>query len=268
LDDPCPQFQSTPEYLWLITLSRYVSILFENLLIIEGLSEEVEQHVSSQETQPWLEKLLFKLSENERKRLSADLHHGALQEQIVWYRKLQMLSSDSSIPQHVRQSINEILEGLLDVIYQIRITCTELRPAMLQEFGLVSSLEYLFEQAQLRSDFSVEFDCTEWKQAALNDEHYITLYRIVQELLTNADKHSYASRVNITLSNGGKHINLSYSDNGIGANIEKINHATEHLGITGIRHRVTSLNGTIELKSEAGQGLEYYILIPLNRNES
>ncbi len=143
---------------WLKTVSRYINVLYDNFRLIEDLTKELDTITSNQMAPAWLLRLLFKLSENERKHLSQDLHDSALQEQIIWYRKLDHLSTDPLIPPQMREQLQQIVQGLLDVIYQIRITCNELRPPMLKEEGLISSLEALFEFTQLRANYSIQFD--------------------------------------------------------------------------------------------------------------
>ena len=138
--------------IWLETITRYASVLYDNFRVIEDLTRELEKLGSSQQIMPlWLLRLMLHLSENERKRLSQDLHDAALQEQIIWYRKLNQITSDLDLPEHLRPQLEEIEQGLLDVIYQIRITCNELRPPLLKEEGLERSLEALFEFTQLRT---------------------------------------------------------------------------------------------------------------------
>lgn len=174
---------------WLETITRYVSVLFDHFLLIEDLTKDLELAASKQVAPTWLLRFMFNLSENERKRLAQDLHDSALQEQIIWYRKLDFLLGERSINGELREQLEQISEGLLDVIYQLRIICNELRPPALINEGLISSLETLFEFTQLRTNYQIYFE-SEGFTHKLDDEVLIGLYRIVQELLANAAKHS------------------------------------------------------------------------------
>ncbi|HEY2493270.1 MAG TPA: PAS domain S-box protein [Paenibacillus sp.] len=246
---------------WLKTITRYVSVLFDHFLLIEDLTKELEQAASGQFTPPWLLRFLFNLSENERKHLAQDLHDSALQEQIIWYRKLDFLLIDRSIAGELREQLEQITEGLLNVIHQIRITCNELRPPMIIKGGLTSSLETLFDFTQLRTNYAIHFDAEHFNQK-LNDDVLIGLYRIVQELLANAAKHSSATEVRIILSSQGDRVRLEYEDNGIGMELTGTENSPTSMGIYGMRERVRSMDGTIQFLSSKNKGLAIYISVP------
>lgn len=249
---------------WLETLSRYVSVLFDNFRVIEDLRQHVDELITGQVTPQWLLRFMFHLSENERKRLSQDLHDAALQEQVIWYRRLNQISSNPALPSEHRRQLEEIEQGLLDVIYQIRITCNELRPPLLQEEGLGRSLETLFEFTQLRTDFAIHFDYSDLGYT-VSDELLIGLYRIVQELLANAAKHSKASVVSIRLYSRDHNIHLRYEDNGIGMNVGKTANTFQSMGIYGMKERIRSMDGSIEFESPEGAGLKVQISVPVRQ---
>ncbi|MBP1154509.1 PAS domain S-box-containing protein [Paenibacillus sp. PvP091] len=250
-----------PKRVWLKTITRYVSVLYDSFRIIEDLTKELEQSVAQHVAPPWLLRVLFNLAENERKRLSQDLHDAALQEQIIWYRKLDLLSTDQSVPQELREQLQQMAQGLLDVIYQIRITCNELRPPFLKEEGLVSSLEALFEFTQLRTNYCIEFDAAAFHHT-LNDHLLIGIYRIVQELLANATKHSNASKIQVTLSSFPDRVELNYEDDGIGMDLTEMEDSFNSMGVYGMKERVRSMDGKIELHSSPNEGLAIFISIP------
>ncbi|MFD3259125.1 PAS domain S-box protein [Paenibacillus lentus] len=256
-----PALRITAIRVWLKTITRYVSVLFDNFLLIEDLTEELEQVVSGQVTPTWLLRFMFNLSEKERKRLAQDLHDSALQEQIIWFRKLELLLSDTSVTGEVREQLEQISEGLLDVIYQLRVTCNELRPPLLIRDGLVPSLEALFEITQMRANYRIHFD-SEHFHHKLNNDILIGVYRIVQELLANATKHSSATEVRILLSSGGERTRLEYKDNGIGMDLAKMEDSYTSMGIYGMKERVRSMDGTIQFLSSRNEGLSIYISIP------
>jgi two-component system sensor histidine kinase ComP len=259
-EKPC-NLQITAYQVWLKTITRYVSVLYDNFRLIEDLTRELGELASQQVAPAWLLRLLFNLSESERKRLSQDLHDAALQEQIIWYRKLDVLSTDHTFPQSVREQLQPISQGLLDVVYQIRMTCNELRPPMLKEEGIVSSLEALFEFTQLRTNFYVDFDSCAFHHS-LTDDLLIGIYRIVQELLANAGKHSNATRVHITLSSNPDKIQLAYTDNGIGMDVWRLEDSFHSMGVYGMKERVRSMEGEISFHSEPNSGLVVFISIP------
>ncbi|QJD85520.1 PAS domain S-box protein [Cohnella herbarum] len=261
IHDKPATLQITSQRVWLQTIARYVGVLFDNFLMIEDLSRELEQIAIPQVAPTWLLRLLFNLTENERKRLSQDLHDAALQEQIIWYRKLDLLMADDSITEEIREQLGRISQGLLDVVYQIRLTCNELRPPLLKEEGLVSSLEALFDFTQLRTNYSILFEAAHYIHA-ISEDQLIGLYRVVQEMLANATKHSFATEVRIELSSQLDRVHLRYEDNGIGMDYRKVKDSYQSIGIYGMKERVRSMGGIIDFDSTMNNGLVISVSIP------
>nr|WP_240548386.1 ATP-binding protein [Paenibacillus lignilyticus] len=190
-------------------------------------------------------RFIFNLQENERSRFALDLHDSVLQNQLYWYRRIGEVTTDFEMSDAVRQEMIAIREGLLDVIHETRSTCNELRPSLLKEIGLVESLKELFHTIQMRENFTIEFDYDEFDME-LDYEYTIAMYRIMQELLGNAGKHSKASKVKVHLSIMPHEISLLYSDDGIGIGNAKKRGDLSRIGLTGIKERVTSLEGRIQ----------------------
>lgn len=253
---------NSDELRWLKTMSNYASIVFENLYLIEGLIEDFESEVRKEHTtSPWVLRLLFCLSENERRNLAADLHDSALQDQLIWYRKLEAITMDHPMTQKLGVELEEVKEGLLDVIHQIRETCNELRPPLLKEMGVVEAVESIIEHTQMRVNFAVHFRAGAFHRP-LNEEQITAIYRIVQELLRNADKHSQAKLITLELELRKGTIYFRYQDDGIGMDVKEMNESFDHMGLSGVKERVTGLEGDISFYSQRGSGLEIVILLP------
>lgn len=248
---------------WLETAVHYVTILYDNLQLIEDLMKRLEDMVTTNETPKWMLRLLFKLSEKERSSLSSDLHDSVLQDLIIWYRKLESLRSSTAFEKEAQHQLKQIEEGLLDAIHQIRITCNELRPPFLLKMGLVESLKSLFSYARMFSNYEIEFSA-EQMDGSLNEELILGVYRIVQELLNNATKHSRAGKVTMSLTGGKDHILFSYSDDGVGIDLSAFEGSFQHMGIAGIEKRVLSLEGEVEFHSAPQRGFHVTIHFPKN----
>ncbi|WP_284638088.1 sensor histidine kinase [Paenibacillus silviterrae] len=247
---------------WLMTVVHYATILYDNLQLIEGLMKRLENMVKTNETPKWMLRLLFNLSEKERSSLSSDLHDSVLQDLIIWYRKLESIRSFGNFDAPLENELKQIEEGLLDAIHQIRITCNELRPPFLLKMGLVESLKSLFEHKRLFCNYEIEFIVHNFN-AVLNEEQILGLYRIVQELLNNASKHSKAEQVKIKLLNQKDHIYFSYSDDGVGVDLSAFTGSFQNMGIAGLEKRVISMEGKVEFHSAPQQGFHVDITIPI-----
>jgi two-component system, NarL family, sensor histidine kinase ComP len=248
---------------WLETAVHYVTILYDNLQLIEDLMKRIEDMVTKNETPKWMLRLLFKLSEKERSSLSSDLHDSVLQDLIIWYRKLESLRSSAAFSDETGGELKQIEEGLLDAIHQIRITCNELRPPFLLKMGLVESLKSLFSYTRMFANYEIEFSAGELI-GALNEEQILGVYRIVQELLNNASKHSKATKVTMALSEQGDGVYFTYSDDGVGTQLSKLEGSFQHMGIAGIEKRVLSLEGEVEIQSAPREGFRVFIRFPKN----
>ncbi len=247
--------------IWLETICRYASVLYDNFLVIEDLTREVEMASTQAAVPSRLLRLLFKLNEHERKRFAQELHDSVLQEQIVWYRKAEQMIADPTLDPDMRGKLQAIAEGMLDVMYQIRMTCIDLRPPMLKEAGLASSLASLFELTQLRADYTIDYHLGDIGQALCEDQ-MLGIYRVVQELLANASKHSRATLVKISLAASASSIQLHYEDNGVGMDIKKAESAFTSMGVYGMKERVHSMSGQIVFCSAPNDGLSISIRIP------
>ncbi|GGO01585.1 PAS domain-containing sensor histidine kinase [Saccharibacillus kuerlensis] len=256
-----PELEKAPVRIWLQTLARYIDSFYENILKIKDLTDELESLTQKQRTPAWLLRLMYAVSEKERRGVSQDLHDAALQEQIIWYRKLEVLQYSEDMSEPAKEEIRRVCDGLLDVIHQIRTTCHELRPPFLKEWGIGQALEALHDQVQLRADYRIDFDQKGFT-AKLEDEQMIALYRINQELLNNAIKHSEATEVRLSLTDHKDGVLMTYQDNGIGIPETKLQNLLSTMGLYGMQERVRSLEGDMQIDSSPGRGLTIHVHLP------
>lgn len=252
------------EKIWVINIVKYLRLVYENLTAVEKMIESIENSKSRYDSSSiTLSRFLFQLSENERRRLASDLHDSALQDQILWYRKLEhLLKENENMPKANLEQLIKIKNGMSDVINQIRYTCNELRPNLLFELGLVQSLNSLCAQMQLKANFTLNYEFSSILDDVEDYNIKTCIYRVLQELLNNADKHAEASQVYIYMWEDIDNIYLDYWDNGLGFNVSNMHSNPHQMGLAGLKERIMSINGQIEITSEAGNGLKVYITLP------
>lgn len=246
---------------WLETLCGYSDLLLECSNRVEDLVKQVEIINELEQPPTWLSKLLFHLSEKERTNLASDIHDGVLQDQIRLARKLETYRNESQ-DEEMKYILNEVHEEILDHIYTIRETCNNLRPPFLYELGLKKALLDLYKQANLKATFFFYYEIQD-NIILPNVEYEQAIYRIIQELLNNAQKHSKASTVTIRLYEIGNHLYVTYIDDGIGIDLEKVKYSYGSLGLSGIVTRIQSLDGEISIDSKADNGLKMKIRIKI-----
>ncbi|MCA1021832.1 sensor histidine kinase [Halobacillus litoralis] len=252
------------EKTYLQTISHHANIAIENMNLIEDLVKELRtlRNDQTQKYPAWLSRLLFTIAENQRKQLSIDIHDTVLQEQLYLYRKMDdLIRNRTDLSTSLHAELKMYKESLLDSIHLTRETCNELRPAFIEELGLVQSLKNLIHQYQLRSNFTVYFSHEQF-ESELDQERILGIFRIVQELLTNAMKHSGAKIVKLSLYNENDQVVLYYSDNGKGMDYSMKRDLFSHIGLSGIEQRVNGLNGSLEITTAPGEGFRTRITFP------
>lgn len=246
------------EKIWIEMMAYFVSVVVENMKLIEGLVEQIDE-LKLQETNEyptWISKLLFAISEKERANLSNDLHDSILQEQLLLLREvdnIHKLVDDLAI----REKLSEMKEQMLDNVHLIRETCMELRPPLLNEQGLSESLHQLVRQTKLRCNFLLYVSLGE--KIDLTKEQELIFYRIFQELLNNAMKHSHAKEVHIDFHQLNHLVVLQYKDDGVGLELGNEEGSFSSMGLVGIKERVRSIDGKLEIISSKGQGVQIRI---------
>jgi signal transduction histidine kinase len=143
----------------------------------------------------------------------------------------------------------------------VRRIAHELRPAVLDDFGLLAALEWQLSEFQKRSGLTTEWRCA-IDDLPLSNEAAIACFRIVQEALTNVARHAQASRVTVTLERDGEHVLLQVTDDGRGLPADRAS-TTSHLGLVGMRERADLLAAKLDIASAPGQGTTVTLRVPV-----
>ncbi|WP_107947196.1 ATP-binding protein [Lysinibacillus parviboronicapiens] len=253
------------EKMWLINIVKYVRLVHENLNIVQNIIKSIEKRdTTNHQSSNTLSRFLLQLGEQERIRLASDLHDSALQDQTIWYQKLDKViqNSSSTLQEEELATLNKIKNGLLDVIKQLRETCSELRPNFMLNTDFTASLEEFCKKKQMKVSYNLKYEFHNFSDYSNNYNLTISIYRVLQELLNNAEKHAKASVVSVEMWEENDYIFLDYKDNGVGMNNSIEKYSEHHIGLIGIKERIHILNGDIEFISEVNKGLQILITIP------
>jgi two-component system, NarL family, sensor histidine kinase DevS len=203
-------------------------------------------------------RLAIEGSELERQRWARELHDETLQ----GLGSLQLLLSSAlrqKDPDKRDEAVRSTLEHIGREIHNLRNLITELRPAELDELGLESALESLAHRREEQTGMKVTVDID--LDGRLDAMAEATLYRLVQEALSNAAKHAQADRVDVRLTALPGGVELVVSDNGRGFDPSEI---TDGFGLTGMRERVELGRGTFELESVPDSGTTLHVTFPVS----
>jgi signal transduction histidine kinase len=158
--------------------------------------------------------------------------------------------------------IEQALEKANDIDSELDFLAWELRPASIDEFGLVVALENFAREFSRHFKIPVGFLSRKLKKGRLVPEIEINLYRIAQEALNNIAKHAQATNVSVLLEKPDKNIVLIVEDDGVGFDPKKKANRSKGLGLIGMSERAALVGGTVEIESAKGSGTTIYASVP------
>jgi signal transduction histidine kinase len=149
------------------------------------------------------------------------------------------------------------------IIKEVQRISQELRPSVLDHLGFSAALAWQAQEFTRRTGIHCDF-LIKSENIKLNNEQSISLFRVLQETLTNVIRHAKARRVTITLAENNGEIKLTVCDDGIGIPREKINDPNS-LGLIGIRERIIVLEGRISIKGKPNKGTILQVSVPIKK---
>jgi PAS domain S-box-containing protein len=249
----------------LYSLANQAASALENARLYAELAERENQ----------LRRLVGKLimaQEEERRRVAYDVHDGLAQTAAAAHQHLQLFARHNPPGSASGQEeLDEALELVREVVGEARQVIHDLRPTVLDDFGLAAAVR--LQVQTLRSE-GLEISLEE----ALGDERLppeveTTLFRVIQEALTNVRKHARASTVRVVLDHPGRAVRLQVTDDGRGFEPDEATRSNgpgERVGLSGMRERLSLLGGRFEAHSELGSGttVTAEVELPTNREDS
>jgi two-component system, NarL family, sensor histidine kinase DevS len=201
--------------------------------------------------------------ELERRRFARELHDET--GQALTSILLGLKSLDEALPNPSAQAaLAELRELVVNALQDVRRLAVELRPKVLDDFGLVPALERLAETFAEQTGIEVAFRSI-LRGERLPTEIETALYRVVQEALTNVVKHARATRVSVLLTRKDSKVAAVIEDDGAGFDPSA---AGQHrLGLVGMRERLALLDGKIEIESSEGVGTSIVAEVPLRGSD-
>lgn len=188
-------------------------------------------------------RMLVNGMENERRRLSRELHDG-----IGPYLTSLKHYIENRVENEVKK--REMKKIVDDTISEIRLMSNALMPASIDDFGIGATLTNFIESLKKSTTVTIQYeDLTQQERSNITNHQAINLFRICQELINNSLKHANAKNIRITLSEFDEFISLFYYDDGIGFDISTVKFG---LGISNIKERVAICNGKITIDATPG----------------
>ncbi|MFA0783887.1 MAG: hypothetical protein YYHSYBAR_002278 [Candidatus Fervidibacter sacchari] len=255
-----PDAFSRDDLTFLQTVSDHVAVALANARLLQELREK-------ERIRGLLLNKVVTAQEEERKRISHELHDQIGQLLTALLIQLQLLERDLSEP-----SLKDRLKVLKQLAEEISIhlhhIAWELRPPALDELGLLAALERVTEEWSKRFNIPCEFEANGAFNGRVEPEVAIGVFRIVQESLTNIAKHARATHARVTVQQENGELVVTVEDNGVGFRVKDVmRHPDENkrLGLLGMMERAAMLSGKLDIESKPGKGTKVQLRIPLTK---
>jgi len=259
------------ELQWLRLITSYLEVSLENVHLIGKLTARLQQlaaqlpdEEAAQDIQ-WFRKVMYELQEEERIRIATDLHDTTMQDLFFLKRRLTKLGERAALPKEDPE-LGSMIHFVEMINAGLRESCFELNPHLLKEVGLVQTLETYMEKEAYSAPFQLEFlakDALTKETRDLQTNRHV--FRIVQELLANAKKHSHATKVTFRIAETPGKFQLLYEDNGVGfeySSVPNLHIGSSGAGIKQIKSRIIQIGGQLEFITQTGSGTKVIVTIP------
>ena len=227
-------------------------------------SELLEQSHHLQEQLRHLSRQLLLAQEEERKKISRELHDEIAQTLTGINVRLAALRTEATVNtkglQEKISSTQRIVEKSVEIVHRF---ARELRPTLLDDLGLIPALHSFVKTFSKQTRVHVRLTVYAAVEQ-LDSVQRTVLYRVAQEALTNVARHAHASQVNVNIQKLPRAVCLTIKDNGKSFQVDRVLHAKKNkrLGLLGMRERVEMVGGSLRVESAPGRGTSIRAVIP------
>ena len=207
-------------------------------------------------------KAIIETEERERKRFATDLHDG-LGPLLSTVKMYVSALTQSTQPEKKDEIIAATGKAINEAISSIKEISNHLSPHVLDNFGLSSAVKSFTNKITQAGKIQIDFDTNIDNKRFRNDMEVI-LYRVICELISNTIKHANASKIEISLLLKAGYLEIHYSDNGVGFEVEEVlKSESPGMGYSNIQSRINSINGTFYITSDKDQGIHALIRVKI-----
>ena len=207
---------------------------------------------------------LINAHESERRRIAAELH-DSIGQSLAMIKNSVVQSAEEATDEKTRRQLDLITAQTTQTIGEVREISYNLRPYLLENLGLTKAVRSLLNKIAETSQIKIQIELDDVDDL-FEPESEMSIYRIIQENLTNILKHSDATEAQVLLKKSERNLTILISDDGVGFDPNATNNKINDeggFGLLGISERVKMLGGTQEIESEIGVGTNVLIKIPL-----
>jgi len=229
--------------------------------------QDITEEKKLQENIRYYGQLITRAQEEERKRISRELHDDVSSSLLLLIQRLDTVVPNNRVGQSraLKEKLEVLRSSAMDALEHLRRCAQDLRPRILDDLGLVAALEWMAEDMEKSRAIKAHVEVT-GVQRDLPAEVQLPLFRIAQEALSNVRRHAEASTVVVKLLLRNDSITMTVSDNGKGFKVPQRMEdliSVGSVGIMGMSERARLLGGTLEIKSDPGKGTQVVVRLPL-----
>ena len=204
---------------------------------------------------------LQSVREEERAKIAREIHDELGQALTAQKTELSLFRERYGDHKTIADKCGAIMDALNATIRSVKRICTELRPSILDDFGLIDAIHWQANEFKNRTGIDCTFTA-EPNNIELDKERSTVLFRIFQETLTNVLKHAKATKVIVRLTKDNHNIMLEVVDNGKGIKDEELS-KPQSFGLIGMRERVYPWGGKVEIAGDKSTGTTVKVIMPL-----
>ena len=236
--------------------------IVELAIIFIILSKKFNQHLSKKD-----KKFIFKIQEDERSKLSRDIHDSVVQN----IRAIRLDAEMLQVMPQSEQKKQHVVDEMTNIITLLRNICYNFRPAELSvetdNTELISIIDTLCQQFISRTKIPCQIQVEkDFVPPKLDTEKSTNIVRVIQEALANIEKHSYATNVQLVIKSQGKddekQLVIFVIDDGIGCEVGRLGKDKMKFGIRNMKERIAASGGELEFFSTPNEGLSIQLRIP------
>ncbi len=238
-----------------------------NESLVAEVAERMQTEASLESSREALQKLalqLLRVQEDERRRISRDLHDDINQRLALLAMDIEAVEQRLSVSSgDVGRAVHAIQDRVVELSDVVRHLAYQLHPSILDDLGLPIALQRLVDEFTARSRIQGSFGHTNIP-STIPQEVASCLYRVAQESLSNVARHAAASRVDVELTRSRCGLTVTITDNGVGFDAEQPRHGPQGLGLLGMKERVALVQGDLQVLSAVGKGtrVQVVVLVP------
>lgn len=264
------QLQQLNEALDRRVQARTQELASVNESLVEEVAERMQTEQSLESSRQELQKLasrLLRVQEEERRRISRELHDDINQRLALLVMEIEAVERQLiASPVHIGRAVRAMQDRVVELSEDVRHLAYQFHPSILDDLGLPIALQRLVDDFSARSNVRGSF-CHKNIPDVVPQEIATCLYRVVQESLNNVARHAQASRVDVELIRSRFALMVTITDDGVGFHAEPFQCGEHGLGLLSMKERVALVHGALQIISDVGRGTMVQVVVPVLEEE-